>query len=184
MNKKVFITTAIVIILVGVALGTYSIADEGKTDPIGEELAQTNDIKKLVNDYSIGNVKAKSASITSNQLTVTRDNDQELTYSLPRDEFFVSIAPYVSQTHPCTIHNLAGCQGEMANTSFNVTVTDHNNKVIMKDVIKSHNNGFIDLWLPRDQTFHVTIDYDGKSSTSSFTTSEGDNTCITTMQLS
>lgn len=184
MNKKVVMSTAIAIILVGVVLGSYTIADGGKTESIGEELAQTNDIKKLVNDYSIGSAEAKSASITSNQLTVTMDNDQKLTYSLPKDDFFVSIAPYVSQTHPCAIHNLAGCQGEMANTLFNVTITDHNNKVVIKDIIKSHDNGFIDLWLPRDQTFHVTIDYEGKSSTLSFTTSEGDNTCITTMKLS
>lgn len=44
-------------------------------------------------------------------------------------------------------------------------------------------NGFIDLWLPRDKTFQVKIEYDGKVTEQEISTFEGDNTCITTMQL-
>jgi len=44
-------------------------------------------------------------------------------------------------------------------------------------------NGFIDLWLPRDKTFNVTIEHNGKVAESVISTFEGDNTCITTMQL-
>lgn len=58
------------------------------------------DMKTLVNDYSTGKAKAKNASITSEQLIVTEDNGKETTYELPDKEFFVSIAPYVTQTHP------------------------------------------------------------------------------------
>ncbi len=44
-------------------------------------------------------------------------------------------------------------------------------------------NGFIDLWLPRNQIYKTTIEYDGKSAQSEFSTHKGDNTCITTIQL-
>jgi hypothetical protein len=138
----------------------------------------------MVSDYSTRNLTAKSASITSDLLTVTADNNDETSYKLPADEFFVSIAPYVKDTHPCAIHSLTGCQGELKNEEFKVTVTDQKGNVVMDDVMQSYENGFIDMWLPRDQTFNVKIEHDGKSSESTITTSEGDNTCVSTMQLS
>ncbi|SES06777.1 hypothetical protein SAMN05518684_107104 [Salipaludibacillus aurantiacus] len=52
------------------------------------------------------------------------------------------------------------------------------------ETIQSPPNGFIDLWLPRDKTYHVTIEHDGKTVESEISTFEGDDTCITTMQLS
>ncbi len=62
--------------------------------------ATTENIKELVHDYSVGNIKNQSASITSQQLIVTDSDESEVTYDLPEDEFFVSIAPYVNETHP------------------------------------------------------------------------------------
>ncbi|RXT07945.1 hypothetical protein EIZ39_11050 [Ammoniphilus sp. CFH 90114] len=63
-------------------------------------IKETKNMKELVHDYSVGNQKAESASITSHQLTVTDSKGSKSVYDLPEDEFFVSIAPYVSQTHP------------------------------------------------------------------------------------
>lgn len=63
------------------------------------KIVETKNIKELVNDYSVGNKKAQNASVTSAQLTVTEMDGSQLVYALPEDEFFVSIAPYVSQTH-------------------------------------------------------------------------------------
>ena len=53
----------------------------------------------------------------------------------------------------------------------------------MDETVKSQANGFIDLWLPRDNTYHVTITQGDKSVESEISTFKGDNTCITTMQL-
>jgi hypothetical protein len=64
------------------------------------EEVNTQDIKELVQDYSIGNIKDHSASITSKELIVTDSDESEQTYDLPKDEFFVSIAPYENETHP------------------------------------------------------------------------------------
>lgn len=57
------------------------------------------DIKELVHAYSTGKKEAERASITSHQLIVTEKDGTESTYDLPEDEFFLSIAPYINQTH-------------------------------------------------------------------------------------
>jgi outer membrane murein-binding lipoprotein Lpp len=61
---------------------------------------EVQDIKQLVNDYSVGNIEDQKAAINSHQLIVTNSDDSQVTYDLPEDEFFVSIAPYIDQTHP------------------------------------------------------------------------------------
>jgi len=144
----------------------------------------TTNIKELVHDYTVGNAKASSASITSSELIVTDENQKETTYDLPDDKFFVSIAPFINETHPCDIHSLTGCQGELANEDVEVHIENSSGDVILDEKKQTEANGFIDLWLPRDDTFNVTITQDGKKTTSEISTFDGDNTCITDMQLS
>jgi hypothetical protein len=62
--------------------------------------AEVENIKELVNDYSVGKINDQTASITSHQLIVTNSDKSQLTYDLPTEEFFVSIAPYINETHP------------------------------------------------------------------------------------
>lgn len=64
------------------------------------ETNEVQDIKKLVHDYSVGNIEDQTAAINSHQLIVTKSDKSQVTYDLPEDEFFVSIAPYIDQTHP------------------------------------------------------------------------------------
>lgn len=143
----------------------------------------TKDIKELVHNYSVGSHEDVSASINSHELIVTDHNQMKETYSLPEDEFFVSIAPFEESTHECAIHSLTGCQGELVEKEFNVYIEDEEGNVMVDDTITSFANGFIDLWLPRDRTYQVKIEYDGKIAESTLSTFTGDNTCITTMQL-
>lgn len=140
------------------------------------------DIKELVHDYSVGSFENVTASITSHELIVT-DNGKETSMDLPGEEFFVSIAPFVEVTHPCAIHSLTGCQGELVEEEFYVHIQDEEGNVVVDETITSFANGFIDLWLPRDKTYQVKIEHDGKTAESQISTFEGDNTCITTMQL-
>jgi len=102
---------------------------------------------------------------------------------LPKDEFFVSFAPYLIETHPCTIHNLAGCRGELANKEFAVYIEDQEGNIYVDEQLTSQPNGFIDLWLPRNKDFQITISYNGKTAKTNFTTFKDDNTCITTLPL-
>ncbi len=45
----------------------------------------------------------------------------------------------------------------MANKEFDVYIEDKEGNVILDETVKSQSNGFIDLWLPRDKTYSVTI---------------------------
>src|SRR5699024_11935713 len=123
------------------------------------------DIKQLVQDYTIGEAEAASASITSSELIVTDENEEETAYDLPEDEFFVSIAPFVNETHECTIHSLTGCQGEMVNEDFDIHIENLSGEVILDEKKQTEANGFVDIWLPREDTYDVTIIKDGKATT-------------------
>jgi hypothetical protein len=167
--------------LIVVALGTYLIV--GSLDRKVPNEVDAQSIKQLVQEYSSSNMEDKSASITSQQLIVTDENANKLTYELPEDEFFVSIAPFVEETHPCAIHSLTGCQGEMVEQEFNVYINDKKGNVVLDQKLKSQSNGFIDLWLPRDTEYEIKIEHDGRTAQSQFSTFKKDNTCITTIQL-
>lgn len=156
-------------------------AEAPENEPVNE--SETADIKEKVHEYSTGNFGDNvTASITSHELIVTEDG-KETKYALPEDEFFVSIAPFVATTHECAIHSLTGCQGELVEKDFGVHIEDEDGNVVVDEVITSPENGFIDLWLPRDKNYSVKISHDGKTVESEISTFEGDNTCITTMQL-
>lgn len=92
MKKKLLAIIALVMIGLLTACGA--------NDTNNNASENEKDIKALVEDYSTGKIKNESASITSNQLIVTKSDEKKVIYDLPEDEFFVSIAPYVNQTHP------------------------------------------------------------------------------------
>lgn len=78
---------------------------------------------------------------------------------------------------------MTGCQGELGEETFAVYIEDENGNVVVDEQITSHANGFIDLWLPRNKTYNVRIEYDGKIAEAEISTFNNDPTCITTMQL-
>ena len=173
MRKGILLVVGLLLSLVLVACNKESSApnDEGQQD-----------IKEKVHEYSVGTFEDVTASITSHELIVA-DNGEKTSFDLPEDEFFVSIAPFVEVTHECAIHSLTGCQGELVEKDFDVHIQDEEGNVVMDETITSLENGFIDLWLPRDQTYQVKISYDGKTVQHEISTFKDDNTCITTMQL-
>lgn len=163
-----------------VAIGlTGCTNNDGSTETTNNE----KDIKVLVQDYSTRQLKDKSASINGKELVVTKSDDSKIVYDLTNEDFFVSIAPYIDQTHPCTFHSLTGCQGELIEKEFDVLIQDSEGNTIVDERITSHPNGFIDLWLPRNKTYQVEIHYEGRIAKTTLSTHEEDPTCITTMQL-
>ncbi|KIH70982.1 CueP family metal-binding protein [Salinicoccus roseus] len=138
------------------------------------------DIKALVDDYS-ANKEAEAASITGTELIIGEDQSER--HSLPEDEFFVSIAPFINYTHPCEFHSLTGCQGELSSTEMDVRITDETGKVHVDETMTTLENGFLDFWLPRDREYTITITHDGLSTEGTFTTFEDDSTCLTDFQL-
>ena len=168
------------LLVLGLLLSLVLVACSNDNGALNEEGKQ--DIKEKVHEYSVGTFGDVTASITSHDLIVT-DKGKKTSFSLPEDEFFVSIAPFIGFTHECDIHSLTSCQGELVERDFDVNIQDEEGNVVMDETIASLENGFIDLWLPRDRTYQVKIEYDGKTVESEISTFKGDNTCITTMQL-
>ncbi len=94
MKVKVLLLTGIVVITAA-AFILFSGNDNSATDE-----TEAQEVKELVAEYSARNISDASASITSHELIVTDNDKNQFTYNLPEDEFFVSIAPYETQTHP------------------------------------------------------------------------------------
>ena len=177
--KKSIIFTVVGVVIVGIALLSFL----GNNSGNAPQAMETQDIKDLVQDYSLRNIENETASITSHELIVTDSEENQVTYELPEDEFFVSIAPFINQTHPCDNHSLTGCQGEMVNEEFDVYIEDSKGNVVIDQTMTTYEKGFIDLWVPREETYQVTITQDDKIAQSEFSTFKNDKTCITTMQL-
>lgn len=177
MKRKMITVAGVIAVVFGVY---FLLADGEESTPIADE---AQDIQELVEDYSANRDTDDQASITSHQLIVTDTDENESAYDLPEDEFFVSIAPFIEETHPCAVHSLTGCQGEMVDEAFDVYIEDEDGSVVVDESLQSLDNGFIDIWLPRDKTYSITIAYEDKTVESEFSTFEDDDTCITTMQL-
>lgn len=162
------------------------IAGCGSTDnnDISTNTDENEDVKNLIATYSGDKTASQSVSVTGTQLIITEENGEEIVHSLPDDEFFVSIAPFKTETHPCTFHSLTGCQGELDSESFDVLIEDSKGNIVIEDSMKTGANGFIDMWLPRHDTFSVTITQGNKQTTAEISTDDDSPTCITTMQLS
>jgi hypothetical protein len=152
----------------------------------GEEVAKdgnTSDIKEMVEEYSMGDFPDVSATITNSELIVVNEKEEEKRYHLPEEEFFLSIAPYEEVTHPCVDHSLTGCQGEMVNETVQMEIKNRDGELILNEEMQTMDNGFIDLWLPRNDVYQVKIMHEGKQAEAILSTSDDGQTCITTMQL-
>lgn len=181
MKRKNFYLVSVLAIAVFVA-GLFVFFPNEKDSSVEEN--ESIDIKSLVKEFSEGTHTDQFAQIFPNQLTVKNSDESIENYDLSEKDFFVSIAPYVNETHPCTYHVLTGCQGELAEEEFEVYIEDNDGNIVVDETMTSFANGFIDLWLERDNTYNITIVYGEKKVESEFSTFENDITCITTMQLS
>lgn len=107
----------------------------------------------------------------------------EVLVPMPPDTMFVSVAPYVNRTHPCTTHYMSGCQGELVDVAMRVRATLPDGTAVLDEVMRTGANGFLDLWLPRDQAIVLSVSVDGYAATGFLTTMADSATCITTLRL-
>ncbi|MCT1657081.1 CueP family metal-binding protein [Brevibacterium luteolum] len=123
------------------------------------------------------------ASVYPDELVLT-DNRQEVTLDLPQNLSYLSIAPYVDQTHDCFYHSLTTCQGELSNETIDVQITDSTTgETVVDEQITTFDNGFVGFWVPSDINGTIEISHDGRTGTSDFTTTDDGATCITDLQL-
>lgn len=124
-----------------------------------------------------------AASVRSAEVLLG-DSTTEAALPITDDEFYVSIAPYLTRTHDCYFHNLGTCQGELANTAVQVKITADDGTVLIDEAATTYANGFVGFWLPRDISGTIEIESNGKSGAVPFATAEDSATCLTTLQLS
>lgn len=122
------------------------------------------------------------ASVRYDQL-VLKDGATETSLEIPGDRFYLSVAPYVDQTHDCFYHSLTTCKGELADKTVDVTITDASGKKHAEGPVKTYSNGFVGFWLPRDITGTITVSYDGRTATSPISTAKDAPTCLATLKL-
>jgi len=124
-----------------------------------------------------------SSYATSEALVFTFADGQEVVVPMPADQMVVSVAPYLTRTHPCTTHYLSGCQGELVGAPFGVIASRADGTVVMDETVVSGVNGFVDLWLPREEGIVLELTLDRYAVQGFVTTFAGSPTCVTTLQL-
>ncbi|HEU0041444.1 MAG TPA: CueP family metal-binding protein [Jiangellaceae bacterium] len=123
------------------------------------------------------------ASVRPSEVVVS-SGDEQFNLEIPDDRFYLSVAPYVDQTHDCFHHSLTTCKGELASEEVRVQVVDETSgKVLVDEMRTTFENGFVGLWLPRDIEGTLTVTYDGKVGEVDFATDTDAPTCLTTLQL-
>lgn len=125
------------------------------------------------------------ASVRPDQLVLTDDRKRQVALPIPEDQFYLSFAPFRSQTHDCHFHSLTTCLGEMQNEEVAVTLTDtRNGEKIVDKTMRTFDNGFVGLWLPKGIEATLSIEAGGKKASTVISTSTtADATCLTTLQL-
>lgn len=123
------------------------------------------------------------ASVSATKLTLS-DAKGTYVFRMPKDRFYLSIAPYVQRTHPCGNHSLTGCDGELKSTPFHVVIRNAATNEILHDAeVVSSGKGFFGVWVPRNVEVVVTVHSAYGSATTTRTTNADSGTCVTTMAL-
>ncbi len=143
-------------------------------------LASVTTAERIISDINNRKHTEYTVFATSDVLTLQKGEDK-MQYAMPEDKFYLAVAPYINNTHPCAIHYLSGCISEMRNKTFNVTVTARDGSIIYNNEVQTLENGFFELWLPRDLTAAtIQVEYQGRKATAKISTQKGDPTCLTT----
>jgi hypothetical protein len=78
---------------------------------------------------------------------------------------------------------MSSCQGELPIEEFQVKVTDQNGDILFNKSIVTLQNGFFELWLPRERKVEVSILGKGGKVIGKLETFDGSDTCVTSLQL-
>lgn len=124
------------------------------------------------------------AGIRPDTLVLSDTAGLEVTLDMPADQFYLSVAPYLTQTHDCYFHSLTTCLGEMRGAAVSVQIVAADGTVLVDEETVTNDNGFVGFWLPRGIDAEIAITAaDGRTVTTPIATGMEDPTCLTTMQL-
>ncbi|MBB1483609.1 CueP family metal-binding protein [Tessaracoccus sp. MC1865] len=191
--KKTLIALATVALLPVVAacsgapepVGTTATSASAESDFLAQHNLDGRSVREIVASLDATNDDREAGpygSVRPGELVLSDDTGAEVT--LPVDEgFYLSVAPYLTQTHECYNHNLASCQGELAGEEIEVSIVTAEGEQLVDETVTTYDNGFVGFWLPAGIQATITVGQDGKSATQEISTGIEDPTCITTMQL-
>lgn len=127
--------------------------------------------------------KDLTASVRPDELQLSAAG-KESTLPIPKDRFYLSVAPYVTTTHECFYHSLTTCQGELGGKKVRVLITDETHGKVLVDATRTtFANGFVGFWLPRDIEGTLKVSYDGRTAETRIATDRAAPTCLTTLKL-
>lgn len=171
-------------LLIAVAFATVSLVGCSNKTTLEDLQLDTMTGKEILLGIADGSIvpDGYSVSVYDDELVIITD-DGNLSVAMPEDEFYLSVAPYVSNTHECTYHSATGCRGEIKNKTVYVEFVTEDGTEVLSQEMTTLSNGFIDLWLPRNVSGTLTITVGELSSSTNVTTNPGDKTCETTMLL-
>ena len=161
---------------------TFTEIDTSFLEPYGLADSEPRDIVTALDRTNDDRANGLAGSVRYDHVLFTTD-DGERRIPLAEDEFYLSLAPYVDQTHECYYHNLSSCQGELVGEDLDVTITSDDGEVLVDETVTTYDNGFVGFWLPRDIEGTIEVEFDGRSVTAPIATGPEDPTCVTTLQL-
>ena len=132
---------------------------------IGPELLEGLDAREalaLANEWGTTTPEVQSYVDTEAVKITFKNSGKTVEVPLPEDQIVVAFAPYISKTHPCEIHYMSGCQGELVATPVKVTATLSDGAVLLDEEMTTMKNGFLELWLPRNREITVTMEARGR----------------------
>lgn len=145
----------------------------------GDAVAVVDRLEKLGGSERPRDLKA---SVRPNELQLS-DADGAASLPMPADRFYLSVAPYATDTHECYFHSLTTCQGEMSERPVHLKITDTTGAVIVDEDTTTNANGFVGTWLPRGSSGTVEVTTQDGSGSQPFGTGPDDATCMTTLKL-
>ncbi len=141
-------------------------------------------IEELVEhlEYDEKIAKELKVQIFPNEIKLT-DGKLEQVVDIKSELFYLSMAPYTNETHPCTYHIPTGCQGELVGETFSIKVVGADGTIYADQQLTTAHNGFAGLWLPRDIKATVYIENANGVAQQEITTFADSLTCLTTLKL-
>ena len=179
-TKKVvgLILIAIVIGIGAFALNTKPVSAESILERLDLNDQELTSIVMAL-DERLDEPQDIGARITGEALLLYQGED-EVSVPLPEDLFFVSIAPYINDVHPCQVHNLITCRGELFGETMLITITLNDGSVLYSEERTTQANGFIGLWLPAGIEGTLHVEMPNRSVSHPISTYANSDTCITT----
>ena len=179
-TKKVvgLILIAIVIGIGAFALNTKPVSAESILERLDLNDQELTSIVMAL-DERLDEPQDIGARITGEALLLYQ-GEEEVRVPLPEDLFFVSIAPYINDVHPCQVHNLITCRGELYGETMLITITLNDGSVLYSEERTTQANGFIGLWLPAGIEGTLSVEMPNRSVSYPISTYTNSDTCITT----